>query len=228
MGARWLAVAGTAAVLGLSVASPAMAATTIPINKGNVPTTAADYEQDCDANFGGGPHANQDVWVFVLPDKAATFTSVTAEFDTPDGKVTLTIPADGGAIVNKAQATSKAWITTEAGWTLTGAKATITGEAAKFNLTHTCAAGTGGTPSPSVSPSTTASASPSGSPSPGASASGSVSPAPGAGGGDSGGLPVTGASITGLAVFGGALVAAGAVLALRRRRAVAFSPEGDE
>jgi hypothetical protein len=141
-----LGAAVAAGVLAIGPGGPAYAADTININPGNVPTTAADFDsQDCDPNFGGGPHPGEDVWVFVLPkpNQLGEFTSVTATFDTPNGEVTLTIPTDGGAIVDDKGA-SKAWIRTTAGWVLTGATAEITktaGENDEFNLTHTCPTG---------------------------------------------------------------------------------------
>jgi LPXTG-motif cell wall-anchored protein len=208
---------GAAVVGGLVIASPASADTKIPINPGNVPATASAYgTHDCDKNFGGGPYPDKDVWVFVLPgdgDKVGDFVSVTATFG---ANGTVTIPADGGAIVTD-KGTSKAWVTTPAGWTLTAASATITGSADKFNLTHTCPASGGG-----------------------------------GGGGDqkskrhkesselkeshsktnesaTGGLPVTGAAATNIALVGGAFVAAGIVLLVMRRRRdkLVFSAEGE-
>lgn len=226
MGTRWwgrlAAVAGTAAVVGLAAASPAWADTTIDINPGNVPTTAEGHS-DHECNFGGGPFADKDVWVFVLPgnDKAGEFVSVTATFG---ANGTLTIPTNGGAIVND-KGTSKAWITTPAGWTLTAATAVVTGTADKFNLTHTCPAGGGNggetptpTPSESESPSTTTPATP----------GGSVSGAPGGGNGG-GSLPVTGAATLTTAVLGAALVAGGAaLLAVRRRKEEAHAFAADD
>ncbi|MEV0157607.1 LPXTG cell wall anchor domain-containing protein [Micromonospora sp. NPDC050686] len=123
--------------------APALAAETISINPGNVPTTAAEATQNCDPNLGGGPFANEDVWVFNLPgnpETSGTFVSVTATFSTPGGTVTRTIPtAPNSAIVNN-MGTSKAWIRLPAGWTLTGATAVISGTADFFVLSHTCAA----------------------------------------------------------------------------------------
>ncbi len=237
--------AGAAVVVGLATASPALADTTVAVNPGNVPTTASEYgTHDCDENFGGGPHQGSDVWVFVLPgnqNKVGDFVSVTATFG---ANGTLTIPADGGAVVTDKGA-SKAWITTPAGWTLTGATAVITGTAGKFNLTHTCPAAGGGqssspTPTPSVSESS-ASPGPTGGANggePGGSTGGGTGGESGGGsgtddgapGGESGGLPVTGTAVTTVAVTGAALVAGGIVLlvARRRREALVFSAEGDD
>jgi LPXTG-motif cell wall-anchored protein len=220
---RVAVAAGAAVVAGLAISSPASADTKIPINPGNVPTTASAYgTHDCDKNFGGGPYPDKDVWVFVLPangGNAGDFVSVTATFGTNG---TLTIPADGGAIVT-GKGTSKAWITTPAGWTLTAASATITGDADKFNLTHTCpaggnGAGGGGGKSKQHKESSESNESHSKT---SESASGQVS--------STGGLAVTGTATTNIALVGGALVAAGIVLlALRRRREkLVFSAEGE-
>lgn len=194
----------------------------VDINDGNVPTTAAGFgNHKC--GEGGGPYADKDVWVFVLPgndNTAGDFVSVTAKFDTDeDGidDVTLVIPTDGGGFINGGggNATSKAFIATTAGWSLIDASAVITGTAASFNLTHTCPAGTSTSPSPEVSPSPNPSESPDPSSSSSSSSSGTTSPA-GPGGGQ---LPVTGAAVGGIAVTGLAFIVAGvAMLALRRRR----------
>jgi LPXTG-motif cell wall-anchored protein len=218
---RLTVMTGAAVVVGLAAASPAWADTKVNINPGNVPTTASAYgAPDCDKNFGGGPYKGSDVWVFVLPgnqNKVGDFVSVTATFG---ANGTLQIPADGGGIVTD-KGTSKAWITTPAGWTLTGASAVITGTADKFNLTHTCPAGGGGqtpTPTPTPEPSrSSASPGPTG---------GSIS---GVSAGSTGGLPITGAAVTSVAMTGAALVAGGIVLlvARRRRNDPVFSAEGD-
>jgi len=229
---RLAVAAGAAALAGLGVAAPAMADTTVAINPGNVPTTAAGYgKSDCD--FGGGPYAGKDVWVFVLPGnpkKVGDFVSVTATFG---ANGTVTIPADGGAVVTDRGA-SKAWITTPAGWTLTGATAVVSGTATKFNLTHTCpAAGGGETPKPTPKPTASASASPT--PTGGTHGGGSGSGAgSGSGGGSgngggsaAGSLPVTGTAVTGIVLTGVALVIGGVLLlvARRRRDTLAFSAD---
>ncbi|WP_405116192.1 LPXTG cell wall anchor domain-containing protein [Micromonospora sp. NBC_01405] len=132
-----------AGALLLAAGSPAVAASTIDINPGNVPTTAAQFTQNCDPNLGGGPFPNEDVWVFNLPGNPQTsgnFQSVTATFSTPSGTVTRTIPTDPNSAIVNGMGTSKAWIRLPAGWTLTGATAVISGSADFFVLTHTCAA----------------------------------------------------------------------------------------
>lgn len=234
---RVAAGAGAAVVVGLATASPAWADATVGVNPGNVPTTASAYgTHECDENFGAGPHSGSDVWVFVLPgnhDKVGDFVSVTAQFGAND---TLTIPADGGAVVTD-KGTSKAWIATPAGWTLTGASAVITGTADKFNLTHTCPASGGGqtsTPSPSGSAATPVPSGSAGTPAPSGSAQ-TATPGPTGDstdpstGGESGSLPLTGTAVTGVAVTGAALVAGGIVLlvARRRRDELVFSAEGE-
>jgi hypothetical protein len=153
--ASWLlrvGLMGATATAALAVGSPAWANSTININPGNVSTTAAAYQNHtCDANQGGGPLAGKDIWVFVLPGNhgvTGDFVSVTATFGT-NGSITITSPTDVHNFANGGPATAKAWIVTPAGWTLTGATAVITGTAAKFNLTHTCPAGSTPTPKPS-------------------------------------------------------------------------------
>jgi hypothetical protein len=134
-----MATAGIAALA--FAATQVQANTTISINPGNVPTTAQGFDShDCDKNFGGGPFAGQDVWVFVLPgnhDTSGDFVSLTANFlNMPS--VTITAAANPGNFSNGGPSTSKAFIITTAGLTLTGASAEITGTAEFFNLTHTC------------------------------------------------------------------------------------------
>ncbi|MCP2327170.1 hypothetical protein HDA40_005677 [Hamadaea flava] len=176
--------AGLIFIFGSSQA--AFAAATIEINAGNVPTTAQAATHGCD--FGGGPFANQDVWIFVLPEPnlQGDFTSLTVTFtDAGNVQHVLSIPADGGAIVDD-NGTSKAYLATPAGWTLVNGSADITGtdpQNAKFNLTHACPA-TGSPsagPSASTSPSTPPTASPSpfgGGESPSASTAASASTTP--------------------------------------------------
>ncbi|WP_433300284.1 hypothetical protein ACQP2F_02650 [Actinoplanes sp. CA-030573] len=154
------AAAGVAGSITVAAAASASSGT-ISINPGNVPATAASYEQECSDGLGGGPYAGKDVWVFNLPgnaDRSGSFTSISAAFDTNgDGTSDTTVLIDSGAADGDDIVTighSKAYAITDAGWTLTGATATITGDADKFVLTHTCAAQGGGTTPPST-PSTT-------------------------------------------------------------------------
>jgi|SRR5215467_3028477 len=228
---------GAAAFVAVAIGAPAWADTTISINPGNVPTTAAGFDNhSCDSNQGGGPFAGQDVWVFVLPGTHITsgdFVSVTADFG-PDGTVTITAAANPGNFDNGGPETAKAWIVQPAGETLVGATAVITGTASFFNLTHTCPASSGpsspppSSPPPSSpppsSPSSTPPSSPSGPPSsPGTTPSPSLSETTGptpsggvqAGGGDSG---PSGGLAWGLGALILAAAASGTLVVARRYR----------
>jgi LPXTG-motif cell wall-anchored protein len=121
----------------------AWADVTIDINPGNVPTTAAGFSgHSCD--IGGGPFANHDVWVFVLPGNTGDWVSLTATFNNggPDIVDTITKAANPNNFTTNG--TPKAFLVEPAGYTLTGASAVVTDDAAsktdKFNLTHTCPA----------------------------------------------------------------------------------------
>jgi len=146
---------GAIAAAALGISGPAWAVSTININPGNVPTTAAGFNNhECDANFGGGPFPGQDVWVFVLPgnhDTSGDFVSLTANFN-GNGSITITAAANPGNFSNGGPATSKAFIIAPAGFTLTGASAVITGTADFFNLTHTCPASGSPSPTPTMTP----------------------------------------------------------------------------
>jgi len=146
---------GAIAAAALGISGPAWAVSTININPGNVPTTAAGFNtHECDANFGGGPFPGQDVWVFVLPgnhDTSGDFVSLTADFN-GNGSITITAAANPGNFSNGGPATSKAFIIAPAGFTLTGASAVITGTADFFNLTHTCPASGSPSPTPTMTP----------------------------------------------------------------------------
>jgi hypothetical protein len=144
-----IVAAGFAVLLG--GARPSLANAVIVLSPGSANQTATYFPKQC-GDYGDGPLANQDIWVFLLahPSGQGTFVSVTATFSNP--AATVTIPADGGGIDNGG--TSIAWIAYPAGATLTNASAVITGEIngpddAFFNVTHTCPAS--GTPSPSSS-----------------------------------------------------------------------------
>ncbi|MGC4858774.1 LPXTG cell wall anchor domain-containing protein [Micromonospora sp. DT68] len=214
---RYAAVAAMAAALLVAWTAPAAAQQTIDINPGNVPTNAAQFTQNCDPNLGGGPYPNEDVWVFNLPGNPQTsgvFESVTATFSTPQGTVTRTIPTDGGQIVNNL-GTSKAWIRLPAGWTLTDATATISGEASFFVLTHTCAAS--GTPTPTPTPTGSPTGTPTPTPTSTGTPTGQPTPTP-----TKSELPVTGtgrgSGPLGLATAGVLTLLAGTALVLARRR----------
>ncbi|GAB3228824.1 hypothetical protein GCM10027447_21530 [Glycomyces halotolerans] len=139
-----LAAAGTVGLAGaLILAAPAQAEESeININPGNVPTTASGHtDLSCDQVPGGEPLDGEDGWVFVLPGNDGEFKSVTAQFDDLNGdSQTYTTDADGG--IDTGNGTSKAYIITPEGWTLTGASAVVEGTSrTQFNLTHACPAG---------------------------------------------------------------------------------------
>ncbi|MCM0675010.1 hypothetical protein NCC78_09955 [Micromonospora phytophila] len=201
-----LGAAGTAQAQPQPSPSPDQSTTTISINPGNVPTTAAEFTQNCDPNLGGGPYPDRDVWVFNLPDQTRDFVSVTATFSIPgDGTATVTIPeAEDSAIVRIG--TSKAWVIVPEGWTLVTATAVVTGEpepGLQFVLTQTCAA----SPSPTASPTVSPTASPTGSP--------TASPTKSQ-------LPITGTSGPGsllpLTVLGATAIALGGFFLIAHRR----------
>ncbi len=152
--ARFAAAAVLMGGVLLAGAAPAWADTTISINPGNVPTTASGFEDQSCEQVPGGSSPTSDSWVFVLPGNKGTFTSLTLTFlNTSGGTVVINVPADSGTILN-VNGTSKAVVTTPAGWTLIAATATISGSSnGFFVLTHTCPAT--GTPSspPPTSPS---------------------------------------------------------------------------
>lgn len=145
-----------AALVAAGTGQPARAWANAPISitPDTVGVTAADFAtRDCSPLFGGGPLAGQDIWVFDLPgDHMVTgdFTSVEAEFTVPDGgEATASIPDEGGSIV--LDETSRAWISLPAGWTLTGAKAEVSGSAESFTLAQTCPADPAAAPAPDPS-----------------------------------------------------------------------------
>jgi LPXTG-motif cell wall-anchored protein len=212
---RWLfrlAVPATVVVAALVPAvGTAWANTTININPGNVKnggTTAAKFGgNDCDSNFGGPRKANQDIWIFVLPGNSGTWVSLTAHFNTGSGTTDVTIPpTDAHNNFALDNGTPKAFLTTAAGWTLTGASAVVSGDTKDFfNLTGTCAA-SGRTPTGTpTSPSTTTTA-----PRGGGSSSGGGSP--------DGSLPTTGVAVTGIIIAGLVLIGGGSALLIARRR----------
>ncbi|MFI6227793.1 hypothetical protein ACIBCR_10825 [Micromonospora echinospora] len=214
---RLLASGAITAGLLLATGAPAAAQTTIDIDPGSTNKTATEVRQECSPGLGGGPYVGQDVWVFNLPGDpqlTGVFESVTATFDTPNGPLTVTIPDDGGAIVNN-MGTSKAWIILPAGYTLLDATAVISGSADFFVLTHTCAA-LQPTPTPTPTGQPTPTATPTQPPTPTSTPSGQPTPTKTH-------LPVTGDSsistLVPLLTLGMASIVTGAaLLCLRRRR----------
>jgi LPXTG-motif cell wall-anchored protein len=219
---RWLLrLALPVAVVAVALfpaAGTAWANKTININSGNVPTTAKAFGgHDCD--FGGGPFADKDVWIFVLPGNAGDFVSITADFGA-NGTVTITRAANPGNF--DTPGTPKAFLVEPAGFTLVGASAVVTDAATKtfFNLTGTCAATGTKTPTPTPTPPTTTTTAPGG-----GGGSSSSSTTHGGGGGSSstagsngGTLPVTGVAVTGFVIAGLVLIGGGAALLYARRR----------
>jgi hypothetical protein len=211
-GLRIAAAAAVAAVASLAFAAPAQAAELKESHEG---ARAATFgTQDCSAPF-DMLQDGYDGWHFVLPGQS-DFESITLFYNAPGGPVTVgpiaspdpdapTSDPDGrwsGYIdATGSEAFKHAYITTEAGWTLTGGTATTDPDTDEFNLSHTCA-GTPTTPTPGASVSPTEV--PSG--------------APETGGGGS-------QTTTGMTLGVGALALAGAatvgLVVARRRRTVA-------
>jgi hypothetical protein len=206
------AAAGLAAALAL--ATPAQAEEVIIlINRGNIPTTAADFEtQSCD-NLPDLAD-DEDGWVFVLPASAGAegnFISITATYaDETGAERTRTTGNDGGIVSGSGD--NKAYIITPAGWTLLDADALVNDpdEGAFFNLTHACAGTPGEEPSSEEPSSPTEESSSPGGESP----TESTSPATPA-------LPVTGPPTALVLTSAAALAAAGAVLLMIQRRRAA-------
>ncbi|MFG3343195.1 hypothetical protein [Glycomyces sp. NPDC048151] len=219
-----LSVAAAAGLVGsLAIASAAQAeVVTIPINPGNVPTTAEDFENSCD-NLPADIGSDVDGWVFVLPAAAGVednFISVTATFEDGNGDVqVLDTDSDGGIVSGSGD--NKAYILAPAGWTLVDAEADVEDpdQGAQFNLTHTCP----GTPgeeetTPAEEPSSPGSESPTAPGSENPSESGTPGEASTSPVGSN--LPVTGTPLTIALVSAAALAAGGAAIfmVMRRRR----------
>ncbi|MBW5483003.1 LPXTG cell wall anchor domain-containing protein [Streptomyces bambusae] len=225
------------AVASLLVATPAFAADTytIPLHQ-QVPLTAAGFGSN-EAKCASVP-ATQDGWHFIAPGnpKEISFVKLTVTFE-PGGQQVITSfgPPDD----------NHAYVASAPGAKLTSAVAEVQGgKLSWFNLSHTCPASTKPSTPPSPSTSVSTSSSPSASTSASASASSSTGPKPsgststsaspssaapassapvpsGSPSSPSGDLASTGsdAPIGLLATLAGVLMAAGAVLMVRRRRA---------
>lgn len=150
-----LAAAGLAGAVALALAVPALADanTTIHINQGNVPTTAADFKNSCD-QIPSGTAKWLDGWVFILPGAVkadGNFKYIEAVFEDADGNELRYDTAGDGGIVS-GSGNNKAYIITPAGLTLVDATAEVklkgngpgngngNGNSKKFNLTHACPA----------------------------------------------------------------------------------------
>jgi LPXTG-motif cell wall-anchored protein len=218
-------LSATAGLVGsLALASAAQAAVvTISINPGNVPTTAADFEDtdNCE-NLPDDIAADVDGWVFVLPDAAGVednFISVTATFEDGDGGEQILSTDGDGAIVD-GSGNNKAYILAPAGWTLVDAEAEVEdpAEGAQFNLTHTCPGSPGEEETTPGEEPTSPGEEPTSPGEEGSSTPGEESTSPA---GST--LPTTGTPLTIALVSAAALAAGGAALFLymRRRREAA-------
>ncbi|GAA4916243.1 LPXTG cell wall anchor domain-containing protein [Streptomyces coeruleoprunus] len=203
--------------------------------KKELPLTATSWTGDKEKTCADIP-ADKDGWHFVLPGKTTDFVKLTVTFE-KGGEQVIT---DFGPPSDK-----HAFASSEAGDTLTSAVAEVKGGEVKwFNLSHTCPASVTTSPSPSTSPSQSPTAIPSGSATPtqnptgsptgspsatpsenptGSATPGGTAPtaSPSTGGSSTGDLAETGSSapVGALAGVAAALVAGGAFLVVRRRKA---------
>lgn len=213
-------VAAAAACLAFS--TPAWASSDVHLKTAHTNVKAGGFEvQECnDERFDNLP-ADHDGWHFVLPSKeAGNFEELTLTFSDNGGESVIVKVPDAGDpypddFYKAGDQVKHAYVFTPAGWTLVSGSATISGTAKEFELSHTCA---GTTPSnPPSNPPNSESPAPSETPT----SPGETPTSPGDKGDkdDNGGLPVTGAAATTLALLGVALVGGGATMvALRRRR----------
>lgn len=121
---------------------------TIPINGGNVPTTAEGFSKHSCDQVPGDTADWLDGWVFVLPSSVpadGNFKYIEAVFQDEDGNVLrYDTNADGGIVSGSGD--NKAYIVTPPGLTLIDADAEVDLtdddkiDKLKFNLTHTCPA----------------------------------------------------------------------------------------
>ncbi|WP_100444719.1 LPXTG cell wall anchor domain-containing protein [Glycomyces xiaoerkulensis] len=210
----WLPLAAVGA---LAVPAAAQAQETISINPGNVPTTAEGFEDISCEQVPVGIGDDQDGWVFVLPGGEGAFVSVTAQFEDLNGEPQSASTGSDGGVVD-GEGTSKAYIITDAGWTLTGATAEVEDtDRDQFNLTHTCP----GAPSDDETTPPDDETTPPGDETTPPGDDGTT-PGEDATDGADDGLPTTGSSLLPPALLAVALLAAGAgALYLVRRRAAA-------
>lgn len=133
-----LGVAVAAGLIGsLAFAAPGQAETTIDINPDHLGRTADYFEKGCgeDAQLPESQGADQDGWVFVLP-QGDVFLEVTAVFADANG-TEHTLDAEI-VTTGKSGNLKHAYVLTPAGWTLVDASADIEGPSTFFNVTHTC------------------------------------------------------------------------------------------
>jgi LPXTG-motif cell wall-anchored protein len=219
MASRWLSRAAAAAAGIVVLATPGLAAAadplTVPLHDDHKNSTAAGFgKHECTGPFADLPDG-VDGWHFVLTG-SNSFVELRLTFN--PGGVAVTIdktqaaggnsgPGWSGYLDNAGAAEKHAYVFTTAGWTLVDGDADVTSGATNppdfFNLSHTCPGTVVTTPAPTTQPpgtttppSTTTSTTP----------------------GDDPDLPVTGASVGGIAVAGLILLVGGTALLLARRR----------
>jgi LPXTG-motif cell wall-anchored protein len=134
------------------VAQPASADSVVPIQPGSVPVTALAFAQirrapACDR--GNGPFAAADVWTFTTKPNRRDLLAVTVTFTEPgsaEPQTRIIASADGAADAYTNTHTHAggidygvAWVVAPAGWTLVGASARVAGDAsAELVLRGTC------------------------------------------------------------------------------------------
>ncbi len=143
-------------MVGLLLAGPASAATTIILNPAHRNQTAAGFEtKECNGPLAAHPAV--DGWHFVLPSSTGDeFVSVTLTYSTPGGSVTVgpitsedpsmpTMGAGWSGFLDSNAVTGKlvhAYVYTIPGWTLLDGTALVDPNTATgtFNLSNTCPA----------------------------------------------------------------------------------------
>jgi hypothetical protein len=229
---RLLASAAIAATTSVALASPAHAAT-VELDAAHRNVLARAVTQSCAEGTDqldprmSARAADQDGWFFEVG--AGTIVSLSVTFapagiadSDPAGQVVVTgAAAEPESVIVFHRAgpfTPHAYVFVPAGWLLVTATAEIE-RGSRLILRHACAGEPATAPTPIPSPSPPPDGSPA--PAPGPSPSGSPPPGhqPGPGGPK---LVVTGAQVGGMVVLGTGLLAAGvAMMAVRRRRAIA-------
>ncbi|MFJ8577790.1 LPXTG cell wall anchor domain-containing protein [Micromonospora sp. NPDC093277] len=154
--AGFTAAAATAC---LALATPAWAATiTHPVlHQANqhILASSKGYDQGFGKCTGKTTqNANEDVWVFVWPGNGVqSIDAMKIGWDTDNNGTADTFRTLADGHLTTDNGAKKVWFATPAGWKLETGESTVHGSTPQnfFNLTHTCAAKTGQSPSPSPS-----------------------------------------------------------------------------